>query len=365
MELVRNKIEIQSRGVSVGKGLLSEMIKLFNVPWAGGTCLLFEISAGHSSKTSLACFTFITDRTPFKVKRDAEEWFIEKGGRRYVTLRFSPRPEFYGLTTGRGRAVREFITLGEYGSVRCSVSNRCRYIEAGKGCGFCAHQAWWNEGDGDTVDEIAREMPGILNEVGPDRIFLNSGTANSRDKGILLLSEAAGKIKNNTSVPVIAGFEAVRDTGFLETLKAGGVDAVYINLEAFDPGLRKSVMPNAKGQIPLSQYARNWHWCAELFGHGNVYTTAIAGLGESDESLFDFARAALDAGAFPVLLPFTPIVGARSAGFHPPSPARMEHLYIGISRIYSRYGMEPFFNDVLGRSGDAFGALKEVHEYLS
>jgi biotin synthase-related radical SAM superfamily protein len=84
-------------------------------------------------------------------------------------------------------------------------------------------------------------------------------------------------------------FEPLTDLGLLESLliegKEAGATTALCNIECFDIGLREKIMP-LKGQISIHDYIQVWKKCLDIFGHNEVYTMVIAGLGESSRVYF-------------------------------------------------------------------------------
>jgi biotin synthase-related radical SAM superfamily protein len=151
-------------------------------------------------------------------------------------------------------------------------------------------------------------------------------------------------------------FEPLTDYSLLESLlregKAAGATTALCNIECFDENLREDIMP-MKGKNTIEDYMRVWERCVNIFGHNEVYTMVIAGLGERDESILKCVELAASVGVVASIVPHTPMRKAAYEDMSPPSVSRMLYLYEQALPIYEKYGLELY-----GGTGGIYTSLK-------
>ncbi|OGO22156.1 MAG: hypothetical protein A2Z28_07695 [Chloroflexi bacterium RBG_16_51_9] len=161
-------------------------------------------------------------------------------------------------------------------------------------------------------------------------------------------------------------FEPIADFALLESLlveaKRAGVTTVSCNIECFDERLRPEIMP-AKGRIPLDTYVRTWEKCLEIFGQNEVFTVAIAGIGETDESLIRGIEMAAYRGVMTFVVPHSPAVGAVFEAMAAPTAGRMLSLYKRAVEIYTKYGLDICASRAGCVHGGGFSAIKDVARF--
>jgi len=151
-------------------------------------------------------------------------------------------------------------------------------------------------------------------------------------------------------------FEPIEDFTLLESLlrkaKQAGVTTVSCNIECFDESIREDIMP-LKGKNSIEDYIKVWKKCVDIFEHNEVYTMAIAGLGESDESILRGVELAASMGVVCSIVPHTPMRHAAYEDMAPPEVSRMLYLYEEALPIYERYGLKLY-----GGTGGIYTSLK-------
>ena len=168
--------------------------------------------------------------------------------------------------------------------------------------------------------------------------------------------ETARLIQKRAKVTMTLNFEPLTDYSLLESLlregKAAGATTALCNIECFDESLREDIMP-MKGKNTIEDYMRVWEKCVDIFDHNEVYTMAIAGLGESDESILRGVELAASMGVVCSIVPHTPMRKAVYEDMEPPSVERMLYLYEAALPIYERYGLKLY-----GGTGGIYTSLK-------
>jgi biotin synthase-related radical SAM superfamily protein len=250
--------------------------------------------------------------------------------------------------------------------MRSVVNQQCHYQKIGKPCKFCAVQRWWDANIEKTTPEIADAVAAGVDEGVVRHISLTTATLNTEGKGLRQLVETARLIRARVNIPVMLEFEPVQDFSLLDLLleeaKGAGVTTVSCNIECFDEGLRPSIMP-VKGRIPVSTYIKTWEKCLDIFGKDEVFTVAIAGIGETDDSLMRGIEMAASHGVMTFLVPHSPAIGATYEDMEAPDADRMLALYEKAAAIYEKYGLDICACRAGCVRGGGFSAIKDVARF--
>jgi biotin synthase-related radical SAM superfamily protein len=161
-------------------------------------------------------------------------------------------------------------------------------------------------------------------------------------------------------------FEPIGDyhllTSLLEEARQAGVTTVSCNIECFDERLRPEIMP-AKGLIPVAAYINTWEKCLEIFRKNEVFTVAIAGIGESDDSLLKGIEMAASHSVMTFLVPHSPAIGAVYEDMEAPNADRMLSLYAQAAAIYEKHGLDICASRAGCVHGGGFSAIKDVARF--
>ncbi|WP_341482510.1 radical SAM protein [Fundidesulfovibrio agrisoli] len=122
----------------------------------------------------------------------------------------------------------------------------------------------------------------------------------------------------------------------LRALRAQGLHGLSINLELFDDGLRRKIVPE-KHAIPMKAWLSSIGKGVELFG-AEVRSMLMVGL-EPMESTLAGVQALAERGCTPVLSPFRPAPGTPLQDLHPPSAEFFEELFLRATDICEARGV--------------------------
>jgi radical SAM protein (TIGR04043 family) len=277
---------------------------------------------------------------------------VAPGGSRALLLRndqpvtevtLPPPARFYALSTADGIPYSKIALLHARRVLASTVLQSCvRYADAERACGFCAIGTSLKEGR-----TLARKTPAQLAEVaaaavrldGVEQLVLTTGTPASSDRGAAHLAACAAAVKASTpALPIQAQCEPPDDFGWFDRLRAAGVDALGMHLEAVEPRVRAAVMPG-KAEVPIEHYFAAFRAAVAVFGRGQVSTYLIAGLGDEAASLLAVAERLAGMGVYPFLVPFVPIAGTPMASRPAPASASMQILYTEVARLLRDHGL--------------------------
>ncbi len=257
-------------------------------------------------------------------------------------ITFPPSPKFYGLSTADGIPYWKLAHLHSRDTLATTVLQTCiRYGNSATKCQFCAIGESLKAGR-----TTARKTPEQLAEVaaaaqrldGVRNVVMTTGTPPTEDRGAAVLAECAAAIKARTRLPIQAQCEPPADFGWFARLRAAGVDALGMHLEAWDEDVRRVIMPG-KAEVPRAFYLEAFVAAVEIFGRGQVSTYLLAGLGDSVEGLLEAARTLIDLGVYPFIVPFVPVTGTPLAGHRPPSADFMRAVLQPVGEWLTEAGM--------------------------
>ena len=357
--LGRIKTELQANGVIIPAALQDELERDWNAPAIkrGRFVFLLEQPATGLFTTVLIINGRFAEKSAFRMVRSGPgSYEIWKNDEKFTNIAMMPRPRYYDMTTSDGIPMSDVAVIGEPDHLRSVLNQRCGYARIGQGCKFCAIESWWAGYMDKTPVQVAEVAEAAYREGMIKHVTLSTGTKLSRGKGLEDLVEAARLIRKQASVTMTLNFEPLTDFSLLESLlqegKNAGATTALCNIECFDENLREDIMP-MKGRNTIEDYRRVWEKCLEIFGHNEVYTMVIAGLGESDESILEGVELTASMGVVTSVVPFTPMLNSAYEDREPPSVERMLHLYESALPIYEKYGLKLY-----GGTGGIYTSLK-------
>lgn len=368
--LVRKKAELQAKGIQVPPELIGELETKYNAPAVKtGRMVLCLKSPGNNGEL-VPVFIVNGKRasaSPFHlVRHDHGNYEVWKAGEKYTDVTILPRPAFYDGATASGVPRYKLAVIVGPGHLRSVVNQKCHYHQIGKPCRFCAVQHWWDASLEKASGEIADTVAAGVSEGAVKHVSLTTATLDTPGKGLETLVEAARLIHKRVKVPIMLEFEPISDFSLLAALlkeaRQAGVTTVSCNIECFDEDLRPKVMP-AKGRVPVAAYIRTWQQCLEIFGRNEVFTVAIAGLGESDASMLRGIAMAASHGVMTFLVPHSPAIGAAYEDMSAPGADSMISLYEQAVAIYEKHGLDLGASRAGCVRGGGFSAIKDVARF--
>jgi len=277
--------------------------------------------------------------SPYVLRAEDDGWGIYREGRRLASAEPLRRPRYYDLETADGIPYWK-IALLHLDSLASTVIQTCAYWGNSDQCTFC--------GIGVTLANgrtIAKKSPQMLAEVavaardldGAVDATLTTGTTATPDKGALYVARCGAAIREAAGLPVEVQFEPPADLDVIDEVAGMGIESVGIHVESFDPEVLARVAP-AKARTGVEGYFRAWERAVAAFGHGQVSTYVILGMGEDRQLTIDGCRRAIDIGVYPFVVPLRPTVGSLMEDLPAPSPAYTESFYRQVSPYLARRG---------------------------
>src|ERR1700710_3106126 len=268
---------------------------------------------------------------------------LTRGSIPIASIAFPKAPRFYAMQTFEGVPYSHIATLHGADVLATTVLQTCiRYESRKKTCKFCAIGQSLAAGR-----TIAHKTPQQLAEVaraaglleGVKHMVMTTGTPNATDRGAAVLVDSAFAIRAAVDLPIQAQCEPPDDDRWFERMKASGIDALGMHLEAVTPEVRARIMPG-KASVPLERYYAAFEAAVPVFGRGQVSTYILAGLGDTPEAVLAMAERLIGMGVYPFVVPFVPISGTPLESHPAPAPDFMDAILRPLSAVLADSGVK-------------------------
>lgn len=167
----------------------------------------------------------------------------------------------------------------------------------------------WRDHAGEDPAQLAEVAEAAHRLDAVTQVVLTTGTSAAEDRGARYLARCAAAI--HAAVPELGiqvQCEPTDDLDAFTMLKEAGATAIGIHVESMDDEVRRRWMPG-KATVPMAEYWRSWREAVRVFGFNKVSTYLLVGLGEDPDELVAGAKALIDAGVYPFVVPFRPLAG--------------------------------------------------------
>lgn len=238
------------------------------------------------------------------------------------------RPKFYDLETADGVSYEKIARLHSANVLATTVVQTCiRYDEAER-CRFCAIEKSLEAGS-----TIAVKTPAQIAEVakaaheldGITQMVMTTGTSNGRDRGATHLARCVRAVREVLpDLAIQVQCEPPADLQTIADLYEAGARSIGIHVESMDDDVRHRWMPG-KSRVSLDEYRAAWREAVRVFGHNQVSTYLLVGLGEDPDEMVASAEELVAMGVYPFVVPFRPLAGTLATDVDdvPPPPAEV------------------------------------------
>lgn len=257
-------------------------------------------------------------------------------------ISFPRQPRFYKMQTLDGIPYSSIATLHGSDVLATTVLQSCiRYESRRKSCQFCAIGQSLAAGR-----TILRKSPEQLAQVaraavlldGVKHMVMTTGTPNASDRGAQILCESASAVKAAVDLPIQGQCEPPDDDVWFMRMRDAGIDSLGMHLEAVTPEIRARIMPG-KASVPIERYFDAFEAALAVFGHGQVSTYILAGLGDTPEAILRMCERLIATGVYPFVVPFVPIAGTPLEDHPAPSPQFMRELLAPLAELLAAGGL--------------------------
>lgn len=267
---------------------------------------------------------------------------VKRNGERVGLVSFPQTPRFYDLSTAEGIPYRQIALLHGSDVLATTVLQDCiRYQSRRKTCRFCSIGQSLAAGRTlahKTPEQLAEVASAAVELDGVRHMVMTTGTPNRTDRGAAVLAESAAAVKAAVDLPIQAQCEPPDDDAWFRRLRDAGVDTLGMHLEAVSSSVRQEIMPG-KAEVSLERYLDAFAAAVPVFGHGQVSSYILAGLGDTGEEILDMSRKLIDIGVYPFVVPFVPIAGTPLEDHPAPSPEFMHSVLQPLGEILAAAGM--------------------------
>jgi radical SAM protein (TIGR04043 family) len=267
---------------------------------------------------------------------------LMRDGMAVGVISFPRQPRFYKMQTLDGVPYSHIATLHGADVLATTVLQSCiRYESRRKSCQFCAIGQSLAAGR-----TILRKTPDQLAEVaraavlldGVKHMVMTTGTPNATDRGAAILCESAFAVKAAVHLPIQGQCEPPDDDAWFRRMHDAGIDSLGMHLEAVTPEVRARIMPG-KASVSLERYFDAFEKAIAVFGHGQVSTYILAGLGDSPDAILRTCEKLVAIGVYPFVVPFVPIAGTPLEDHPAPSPRFMRDLLMPLADMLGQGGL--------------------------
>lgn len=262
-------------------------------------------------------------------------------------LEVSPvsRPKFYDLETADGINYEKIAKLHGSNVLATTVVQTCIRYDESERCRFCSIEASLDAGL-----TIAVKTPAMLAEVaeaayrldGVTQMVMTTGTSNGRDRGATHLARCVRAVKRAVpQLEIQVQCEPPANLSTITDLYDAGARSIGIHVESMDDAVRANWMPG-KSRVSLDEYRAAWREAVRVFGHNQVSTYLLVGLGEDPDEMVAGAQELIEMGVYPFVVPFRPLRGTLATdvdGVGAPHRAVLEDITTRVAHSLRAAGM--------------------------
>ena len=138
-------------------------------------------------------------------------------------------------------------------------------------------------------------------------------------------------------IPVCVEMAAPDTDDWIDRLKDAGLGSILLNLELWDPEVRRRVMPG-KAAITRERYLEALGHAARVLGAHQSSSQVIIGL-EPVENTLQAVRAIADVGAIPLPVVFRPLAGTQLEDVPTPPLGEVLQVFDEVLRVMGERGL--------------------------
>ena len=244
--------------------------------------------------------------SPFELLHRGRQWFVRSHDVETEVRVLKPL-KAYSKQTSSGISVSDILYL-HGGFVAIEPMGLCRFTKSGLECKYCRHKGPTVQ-TAFTTKDVLEALEMVKKEVPVDIIQLSSGFVEGEDGGVLALDPLVHEIRKYFSVFISIDVMPPAHNDWIDRTYAMGVDAVYYDIDVFDPELFASLYPEKVEAVRHQRYIEALEYAARTFPSGAVATHLVAGLEPLQSTQSGIKRLA-EAGVLPLLTFFRPLPGS-------------------------------------------------------
>ena len=94
-----------------------------------------------------------------------------------------------------------------------------------------------------------------------------------------------------------------------------------------------------KASVPVERYFSAFDSAVKVFGHGQVSTYILAGLGDTPAAILSMCARLIEMGVYPFVVPFVPVAGTPLEDHPAPDAAFMRSVLAPLSELLAAGGL--------------------------
>lgn len=282
--------------------------------------------------------------SPYWIRKNDGIIYLEKSGKFVCPIEFVERPEYYSKNTSSGTPMKNVGTMrGKHGLMVCSPLFCSNWVEGGP-CKFCNMNPGMDEYDNKAVtkkqgDEVGEVAAAMLAE-GIDFHLVTSAGQPPKGKTTIddhiEIMEGIKRATGLEKIPGTANMSPPEDLGQLERLKNTGIQALFTNIEIWDPDLFKYMCPGKDKNFGQEHFKKACDRAVQHWGRGNSWAAMVAGL-EHKESLLEGCKIMAERGTAMLMIPWVPMVASELQGHRSPEAGWHVEVQHKALEIYEKY----------------------------
>ncbi|MEM9255198.1 MAG: MSMEG_0568 family radical SAM protein [Pseudomonadota bacterium] len=280
--------------------------------------------------------------SPYTLRESVAGDELLKDGIPLVEIELVNQPNFYRLKTADGVPYQQIATLHSTDVLATTVLQTCiRYQSRRKACKFCSigqSLAAERTIERKTPQQLAEVTKAAVELDGVKHMVMTTGTPPTSDRGARILCESVAAVKEAVDIPIQVQCEPPKDLNWLTRLREAGADSLGMHIEVITPELRQRLMPG-KAEITVDDYIAAFAYAVPVFGHAQVSTYLLAGLGDSESVMLATCGQLIALGVYPFVVPFVPIRGTPMEDHPAPTPEFMAPLLEQVGAMLQAAGM--------------------------
>ena len=262
-----------------------------------------ELPGGLQVTTT--CHANYVRHSPYRLKQEKQYWRLVSG-QQEIPVRIHRHLESYDKKTTSGIPVSDILSV-HGGFVAVEPMGLCRFTKSGLECKYCRHKGARTKTTF-TAKDLIEALTIVKKERPIDIVHLSSGFVESEDGGVLGLEPLVHEIRKHFNVFISIDVMPPARNDWIDRTYAMGVDAVYYDIDVFDPELFKQVYPEKEEAFRHQRYLEAMEYAAHTFPSGAVCTHLVLGL-EPLGSVRQGIEALTGRGIIPLLTFFRPMAG--------------------------------------------------------
>ncbi|MFA5134224.1 MAG: radical SAM protein [Patescibacteria group bacterium] len=205
---------------------------------------------------------------------------ILQGGLLLSGARVLPAPAWYGKTA-QGFPITQILTAHNR-QLTGSVYEWCALFPRGDQCKFCVI----NRSLPNKNPRLIRKSPELiiaaLEQIPTERyggLTLNGGMTVTPGRGMEVMVPVVEAVsKRFPGLPIAIEITPPDDLGWIDRLADAGAASLMMNLECWDPAVRRATIPGKDGLCPRELYLRAFDRAVARLGSGRVSSCFVVGV---------------------------------------------------------------------------------------